>query len=136
MQNIKAHDADNKLVLIDCSAPEFDESPFKKEGIDRALMMNRLHAQDSNGTWLVGVEAFEVIYKTVGMVVIAKLWGGALTKPLAERLYPWVVRHRYILSIIGLPALFELLSKQAARKAEKHSRACAEGRCEINEIKP
>jgi hypothetical protein len=41
-----------------------------------------------------------------------------------------------MLSKIGLPALFELLSKQAARKAEKHCRACAEGRCGINEIKP
>ena len=136
MQNIKVHDLDNKLVLIDCSAPEFDDSPFRKEGINRTLMMNRLHAQDSNGNWLVGVGAFEVIYKTVGMVTIAKLWGGALTKPMAERLYPWVVRHRYILSKIGLPELFVFWSKHAARKAEKHIRACGEGQCDISEIQP
>ena len=47
MQNIKIHDHEDKLILIDCSASEFDDTPFKKEGINRTLMMNRLHAQDS-----------------------------------------------------------------------------------------
>jgi hypothetical protein len=74
MQNIKLHDADNQLILIDCSAPEFDDAEFNALGITRELMMNRLHAQDANGQWLVGVAAFEVIYQTVGMASIAKLW--------------------------------------------------------------
>ena len=126
MQNIKVHDVDKQLILIDCSAPEFDDTPFSKEGINRTLMMNRLHAQDANGNWRVGVEAFEVIYRTVGMASIAKLWGGPLTKPLAVRLYPWVVKHRYTLSKIGLPELFGLWSKYAARKADKRSRLCNE----------
>jgi hypothetical protein len=73
MQNIKLHDADNQLILIDCSAPEFDDAEFNALGITRELMMNRLHAQDANGQWLVGVAAFEVIYQTVGMASIAKL---------------------------------------------------------------
>jgi predicted DCC family thiol-disulfide oxidoreductase YuxK len=133
MQNIKLHDADNQLILIDCSASDFDDAPFKKEGITRTLMMNRLHMQDANGTWRVGVDAFEVIYRTVGMASIAKLWGGKLTKPLAVKLYPWVVKHRYTLSKIGLPELFGLWSKHAARKADKRSRACSEGRCSIND---
>ncbi len=129
MQNIKVHDVDNQLILIDCSSPEFDDAPFNKEGINRTLMMNRLHMQDANGNWRMGVEAFEVIYRTVGMASIAKLWGGALTKPLAVKLYPWVVKHRYTLSKIGLPELFGLWSRHAARRADKRSRACAEGQC-------
>lgn len=133
MQNIKIHDHEDKLILIDCSAPEFDDAPFKKEGINRTLMMNRLHAQDSKGNWLVGVEAFEGIYQTVGMVSIAKLWGSRFTKPLAVKLYPWVVKHRYTLSKIGLPELFGLWNKYAARKAEKRSRLCSEGNCNILE---
>jgi predicted DCC family thiol-disulfide oxidoreductase YuxK len=133
MQNVKIHDHEDKLILIDCSAPGFDDAPFKKEGINRMLMMNRLHAQDSKGNWLVGVEAFEVIYQTVGMASIAKLWGSRFTKPLAVKLYPWVVKHRYTLSKIGLPELFGLWSKHAARKAEKRSRLCSEGRCVISE---
>jgi predicted DCC family thiol-disulfide oxidoreductase YuxK len=132
MQNIKLHDADNQLVLIDCSAPEFDDKPFHKEGINRNLMMNRLHMQDANGKWFVGVDAFEVIYRTVGMASIAYIWGGAFTKPLALKLYPWVVKHRYTLSKIGLPELFGFWSKHAARKADKCSRFCNENQCKIN----
>jgi predicted DCC family thiol-disulfide oxidoreductase YuxK len=131
MQNIKIHDHNNQLVLIDCSVKDFDDSPFHGEGITKNLMMNRLHAQDANGDWLVGVEAFEVIYRTVGMASIAKLWGGRFTKPLAVKLYPWVVKHRYTLSKIGLPELFGLWSRHTARKAEKRSRLCSEGRCSI-----
>jgi predicted DCC family thiol-disulfide oxidoreductase YuxK len=131
MQNIKLHDADNQLILIDCSAPEFDDAEFNALGITRELMMNRLHAQDANGQWLVGVAAFEVIYQTVGMASIAKLWGSPITRPWAERLYPWVVKHRYRLSKIGLPELFELWSKHVARKAERRSRRCSEGRCSM-----
>jgi predicted DCC family thiol-disulfide oxidoreductase YuxK len=133
MQNIKVHDSQNQLVLIDCSAPDFDDTVCKVNNISQTAMMNQLHTQDSNGQWLVGIAAFEVIYRTVGMVWIAKLWGSPLTRPWAERMYPWVVRHRYLLSKIGLPELFGLWSKYAARKAEKRSRLCSEGRCSIDE---
>lgn len=133
MQNIKLHDTNNQLILVDCSTPEFNETPFHAEGITKILMMNRLHAQDANGKWLVGVDAFEVIYRTVGMASIAKLWGGRFTKPLTKKMYPWVVKHRYTLSKIGLPELFGLWSKHAARKAEKRSRLCSEGRCNVAE---
>lgn len=129
IQNIKLHDVDNKLELIDCSAPEFDDAPFQKLGITRTLMMNRLHMHDANGNWLVGVEAFEVIYQTVGMVAIAKLWGGVLTKPLAMHFYPWVADHRYLLSATVLPKLFEYFGKRAAKKADFRSRQCSEDRC-------
>lgn len=133
MQNIKLHDANKQLILIDCSVDGFDDSPFQAESITKSLMMNRLHAQDAKGNWLVGVEAFEVIYQTVGMASIAKLWGGRFTKPLAEKLYPWVVKHRYTLSKIGLPEMFGLWSKYAARKPEKRSRLCSEGRCSVGD---
>ncbi|CAG7856914.1 hypothetical protein MCAMS1_01577 [biofilm metagenome] len=55
MQNIKLHDVDDKLILFDCSAPEFDDAPFKQQGITKTLMMNRLHMHDDNGNWKVGV---------------------------------------------------------------------------------
>lgn len=132
MQNIKMHDKQNQLVLIDCSAPDFDDTVCKANNISQASMMNRLHARDANGRWLVGVEAFVIIYQTVGMAIIAKLWGSPITRPWAERLYPWVVRHRYILSKVGLPKLFDLGNRHAARKAENRNRLCSEGRCSIN----
>lgn len=133
MQNIKLHDTNNQLILIDCSSPDFDDTPCKVPNISQTAMMNRLHAQDANGRWLIGVTAFEVIYQTVGMASIAKLWGHPITRPWAERLYPWVVKHRYTLSKLGLPELFGLWSRHAARQAEKRSRLCSEGRCSISE---
>ena len=131
MQNIKQHDADDALILIDCSAPDFDDTPFRPEGITRDTMMNCLHARDGNGTWLKGVAAFEVIYRTVGMAAIAKLWGHPLTRPMAERAYPWVVRHRHFLSALGLHKLFGLWSQRAARTSNRKSQACKDGRCSI-----
>lgn len=131
MQNIKLHDIDSRIILVDCSTPQFDDAPFRQKGIDRQLMMNRLHMQDAVGKWFVGVEAFEVIYQAVHMAAIAQLWGGKFTKPLTQRLYPWVADHRYMLSAIGLPKLFEYFGKRAAKKAELHSRQCREGRCDI-----
>lgn len=132
MQNIKLHDADNQLILIDCSAPEFDDTPFHSEGITRHKMMNRLHMHDANGHWWTGVDAFEMIYRTVGMFSISKLWGSKFTKPLTLKLYPWVVKNRYTLSKIGLPELFGLWSKHAAKKADKRSRFCNDNQCKIN----
>ena len=131
MQNIKLHDIENRLMLVDCSAPEFDDGPFLMEGITRDVMMNCLHVRNDQGVWIKGVAAFEVIYRSVGMVSIAKLWGHPITRPLAERAYPWVVRHRHFLSRLGLHKLFNLWSRHAARQADKRSRQCSEGKCSI-----
>jgi predicted DCC family thiol-disulfide oxidoreductase YuxK len=133
IQNIKLHDTNNQLILIDCSASDFDTSVCTENNISLVDMMNRLHAQDVEGQWLIGVTAFEVIYRTVGMYSIATLWGHPLTRPITERLYPWVAKHRYTLSKIGLPQLFGLWSKHAAKQAEQRSRLCSEGRCSVND---
>ena len=80
MQNIKSRDIEGRLALVDCSAPEFDDGPFLVEGITRELMMNCLHARNGQGEWVKGVTAIEVIYRSVSMASIAKLWGHPLTR--------------------------------------------------------
>lgn len=132
MQNIKVHDFEGVLTLVDCSAPDFDDGPFLTEGITREVMMNCLHARDAHGTWLKGVDAFEAIYRIAGMATIARLWGHPLTRPLAERAYPWVVRHRHFLSALGLHHVFALWSKHAARRASSLSGKRSAGHCTIN----
>lgn len=131
MYNIKQHDADNCLTLVDCSSADFDDTSFKAEGIDQHAMMNCLHARYEHGEWIKGVAAFEIIYRSVGIASIAALWGHPLTRPLAERMYPWVVRHRQFLSSLGLHKLFNLWSRYAARKAARHSQQCKTGHCAI-----
>lgn len=131
MQAIRIHDSKQQLILVDCSSADFDGTPFRAEGVTREAMMACLHVRDSGGVWIKGVAAFELLYRTVGMTALAKLWGGRLTRPLMERAYPWVARHRQLLSWTGMPVLFKLLGKCEARRAHKRSRRCSEGRCTI-----
>lgn len=132
IHNIKQHDTNNCLTLVDCSSVEFDDSPFKQECIDKQDMMNCLHARNERGEWIKGVAAFEVIYRSVGMTSVAALWGHSITRPLAERIYPWVVRHRQFLSSLGLHILFNIWGRHAARQADKKSRQCKSGKCAVN----
>ncbi len=129
MQNIKLHDSRDNVILIDCSGSDFDDTPFAAIGINRDAMMKRLHLHDANGNWLIGVTAFETVYRAVGMPALATLWGHPLTKPWVEKLYPWVADNRLFLSKLGFPVLFEFFVKRAAKKAEQRSRSCADGSC-------
>ena len=132
MQNIKAHDVDDAVILVDCSAPDFDDSPFRAEGITRDAMMKCLHARDANDTWLKGVAAFEVIYRSVGIASVANMWAHPLIRPLAERVYPWIARHRNPLSMLGVHKLFNLWSRYVARRSNQLSQACKDNSCRIN----
>lgn len=131
MHLIKAHDAAQSLILTDCSADDFDDAPFRFEGITREDMMACLHVRDSRGKWIKGVSAFELLYRTVGKTVLADLWGSRLTRPIAERAYPWGARHRQLLSWTGAPLLFKLWGWYEARLAYRRSRRCHEGQCSI-----
>ncbi len=129
IRNIQAHDARGHLRLVDCSAPGFDDAPFRKEGITRADMMERLHVRDNQGAWIKGVPAFELIYRAAGMQRVADFWGGGRTRHLMEKLYPWIARHRRGLSLTGLPLLFEAWARCAAWQAHRRSRRCTKGAC-------
>lgn len=131
MQTIKIHDTEQRLRLIDCSAADFDDTSFQADGVTREAMMACLHVQNSCGAWIKGVEAFELLYKTTGMTVLANLWGSRYTRPLAEIIYPWVARHRQAFTWTGMPLLFKLWGKCAARRANKRSRLCHDGQCSI-----
>jgi predicted DCC family thiol-disulfide oxidoreductase YuxK len=130
MQNIQRHDVNNQLILIDCSAPDFDTRVCTINNINLADMMNRLHVQDTNNQWFIGVSAFEVIYQTVGMHSVAKIWCLPITRIW---LYPFIAKHRQTLSKLGLAQLFELFVRYMARRAEKRSRLCNQGRCAVND---
>lgn len=133
MQCIKRLDAESRLTLVDCSAPGFDDRAFHAEGITRDTMMNCLHAQDADGKWLKGVAAFEVIYRAVDMAMIANLWGHPAIRPVAERAYPWIVKHRHLLSALGVHKVFGLSTRIAAYKANLRSQACKAGQCAISD---
>lgn len=131
MQAIKTHDSAQRLNLVDCSHASFDDAPYRADCVTREDMMKCLHVRDSHGEWIKGVSAFELLYRTVDLSTIANLWGSRFTRPLAERIYPWIARHRQVMSWMGLPILFKLWSKCAARRSYKRGRRCNEGQCKI-----
>jgi predicted DCC family thiol-disulfide oxidoreductase YuxK len=117
--------------LIDCSAFSFDDTPFRAEGVTLENMMTCLHVRDNRGEWTRGVSAFELLYRTVDKTSLGYLWGSRWTRPLTELAYPWVARHRQLLSWSGLPLLFKLWGWCEARSAYQHSRRCHNGKCSI-----
>jgi predicted DCC family thiol-disulfide oxidoreductase YuxK len=129
MAVIRLHDVAQRLSWVDCSAAEFDDAPFRAEGVTQEDMMASLHLRAADGAWVKGVDAFALLYRTVGMNAMATLWGGKWTRPLTERLYPWVARHRILLSWAGL--LFVLWGKYAARQALRRSQSCRDGACSL-----
>lgn len=102
MAALRELDHDDALRLIDCSAADFDDAPFRAEGITRAAMLQALHVRDILGDWHRGVDAIALLYATVGAPRLARLWAHPLTRPFAQWFYPLVVRHRHALSGIGL----------------------------------
>jgi predicted DCC family thiol-disulfide oxidoreductase YuxK len=125
IEGLKALDAAGRLELVDCSAPEFDDEFLIGDGLDRAVLMRRLHARDIRGRWLVGMDAFEAIYRAAGLERVARVWTHPSWRPFFERLYPWVVRNRQLLSRLGAPALLRrLIPKPTGTRSSPRCESC------------
>ena len=105
MHALKDLDDAERLELVDCSAPAFDDALLIGDGLTRADLMGRIHARDVRGRWFVGLDAFEAVYRAAGLERAAQVWGSPRWRPLLDRLYPWIARHRQLLSRLGLSAL-------------------------------
>lgn len=112
-------DHDDAIALIDCSAPTFDASPYVAEGITREAMLQAMHVRDVLGDWHRGVDAIALLYATAGAPRLARLWAHPITRPIAQWLYPIVVRHRHALSELGLhfvsPRVLRLFASRRPR---------------------
>lgn len=80
------------LRFTDISAPGFDAPAL---GVTQTALMERLHVQSPDGSWLIGVPAVQAAYAATGHHRIA----GALAVPFVARLarpaYDWLADHRY-----------------------------------------
>jgi predicted DCC family thiol-disulfide oxidoreductase YuxK len=129
MHALKTADGDKKLLLVDCSRPDFDDRPFAADGVTRAAMARLIHARDATGRWLVGPEVFEAAYAAAGFPMMARLWGSRRLRPLWDRLYPWVARHRRLLSRLGAQHVFRALARHAARRSAAAATCGANAGC-------
>ncbi|HTP99073.1 MAG TPA: DUF393 domain-containing protein [Casimicrobiaceae bacterium] len=107
---LKARDAGDALRLVDCSCADF-EGPV--DGVTRERMMARIHARDSAGRWIRGMDVFAAVYAAAGLRLLARLFASRALRPLFDRLYPWVADHRRELSRFGLPRPFRLVGRRA-----------------------
>jgi len=117
MHAIKTLDRDGRIVLVDCSASGFDDSALAEGGYCRVDAMTLIHARDADGRWLIGIDVFQAAYRAAGLATIARFWGSRRLRPLLERIYPWVARHRQRLSGLGLNHLVRLVMAGAIFRA-------------------
>ena len=113
MHTLKETDFENKLILVDCSAVNFNEPTSCPA--TREIMMERIHAVDASGQWLKGVDVFAVAYEVTGFTKLGKIWGSKTLKPLLSRAYPWVADNRHWLSKTPLPFFLNKFLRLSAK---------------------
>ena len=128
MNELKALDTSGLMTLVDCSAPSFDDTPWRADGVTREAMLQALHVRDALGEWHRGVDAMAAVYGLLGFRATARAWVHPLLRPLTTRLYRAVVRHRYLLSALQLHRVAPTVLRMAARRAMSRP-GCKEGAC-------
>ena len=123
MQALREADAEGRIQLVDCSAPDFDESVLAGLPIQRRDLMERIHARDAGGRWRSGVDAFEALYRAAGLERVARMWADPRWRPFFVRVYPWVARYRQMLSRFGIQRLAGRFIRSAANCPGARARA-------------
>lgn len=127
MDALACNDVFARLDLVDCSAPDFQDSLLDEAGISATQAMDFIHARDADGRWLKGVAVFEAAYSAIGVHAIARLLAYRGLRPFWDWLYPRIASKRRSLSRLGLNRLFGRLVSMAARRAAKRAIACDAG---------
>jgi len=119
MLALKERDRESRLVLVDCSAAEFDAEVLAGTGITRSDLMTRMHARDAHGRWLAALDAIEAAYRAAGLERAARFWGARGLRPLLNPLYRCVARRRQALSRLGSGALVRRFIGSRASPADE-----------------
>lgn len=109
MHALRDLDTRGRIELVDCSAPSFRDTLLRKEGVTREALMELIHARDANGRWLIGIDCFEAVYRAAGLERTARVWGSPKLRPVLSKIYPWIARHRQLLSRYGINAVIRRL---------------------------
>ena len=115
MHTIKETDFENKLILVDCSADNFNEPAFCPS--NKTTMMERIHAVDAAGVWIKGVDVFAIAYSAAGFNKLGKFWGNKTLRPILSRAYPIIADNRHWLSKTPLPYVFNKALRLFAPKS-------------------
>ena len=113
MQAIKERDADDALTMIDCSPAEFAGAASPSGLVTRGAMLRLLHVRTGDDRWLIGIDAYEAILRATGHPRLAALLTHPRVRPLADRSYAWIARHRHRLPRRGLARLMRFALRRA-----------------------
>lgn len=114
MHTIKETDFENKLILVDCSNQAFNEPAFCPA--TKEAMLERIHAQDSAGQWIKGVDVFAAAYGVAGFSGLSAFWGSKVFRPVLSRAYPFIADNRHWLSKTPLPNMLNRALRFCAPK--------------------
>ena len=84
-------DRRDRIRFTDIAAPDFDATSV---GLDRATLMDKIHARLASGELITGVEVFRCLYEAVGfgpVVALSRLPG---IRQLLDAAYGWFARNR------------------------------------------
>jgi predicted DCC family thiol-disulfide oxidoreductase YuxK len=130
IENLSVRVSEEQLKMVDCSGADFDSSflPF-----DQKTLMNSIHALDAKGEWLIATDVFVVCYRAAQLQKIAKFF--AFSKPLLEKLYPFIAKHRGVFSFFGVHKVFNFLTNRyllrQAKLTNAASQACRNDECKV-----
>ena len=113
MAAIKSRDTHGLLTMVDCSGTS--GPPAATGEVATEAMMRSLHAHTADGRWLVGVPAYEAIFRAAELPRLARLASHPRLRPLWDRIYAWVARNRHRLPRRGLARLLARLAHRDAR---------------------
>jgi predicted DCC family thiol-disulfide oxidoreductase YuxK len=128
MYALRDLDSQGRLTLVDCSAADFRASQYLDEGVTRDALMNLIHARDASGRWLIGIDCFEAVYRAAGLEGAARIWGSPKLRRVLTTLYPWIARHRQILSRLGINAVIRHSIPKPALTGGCQDASCRSGR--------
>ncbi len=124
MCGLVARDEGARLQVVDCSALGFRDAELEAAGISRTQLLQRLHARDAQGRWLVGVPVFAAAYEAAGLHRVAWLLRLHWLQPVLSRGYGLVADHRVALVRLGTPRLLAwLLARDGERATAASPRA-------------
>jgi predicted DCC family thiol-disulfide oxidoreductase YuxK len=124
MHALRELDSKRRLILVDCSTPDFEADQYLSEGVSHDDLMKWIHARDASGRWLIGIDCFEAVYRAAGLEGVARIWGSPRLRRVLAGLYPWIARHRQLLSRLGINAIIRRLMPKPGLTNGCHDASC------------
>ena len=100
MARTRAANRSGSLALLPVQG---NEPLLKAHNISRDAALTLIHALHADGTVLRGMPALRLMYRECEGRRLHRIWNWPLLRPLADRFYPLLARHRYRLSRWLLP---------------------------------